>query len=178
MPPVHLNELLFPDRDVGFGRLIAELSEPETGPAADNLVSNEDSYPRVAGELARRTPREGVYLGVGPDQNYTLMARMQGHGWRSSWTTAAGTCCCTWSTRRSSLGRSGGLPTRLTCRRPGPLGGSGADELVVAFEAGRWIGACSRGRWPRSPRSCGRWRRRRGRGRRWRRSRRSSPGPA
>ena len=29
MPPVHLNELLFPDRDVGFGRRIAELSEPE-----------------------------------------------------------------------------------------------------------------------------------------------------
>ena len=74
MPLVHLTDLLFPDRDVGFGRRIAELSEPESGPAADNLVSNEDSYPRVAGELARRTPKDAVYLGVGPDQNYTLMA--------------------------------------------------------------------------------------------------------
>jgi len=38
------------------------------------LVSNEDSYPRVAGELARRVRPGGVYLGVGPDQNFTLIA--------------------------------------------------------------------------------------------------------
>ena len=40
MPPVHLNDLLFSDRDVGFGRRIAGLSEPESGPAADNRVSD------------------------------------------------------------------------------------------------------------------------------------------
>jgi hypothetical protein len=56
MPPIrHLQEILFPDRGASFVRIIAELSEPETGPAADNLISNEDSYPRVAGELARTT---------------------------------------------------------------------------------------------------------------------------
>ncbi len=51
------------------------LSERETGPAADNLVSNEDSYPRVAAEVARSCPPGHVYLGVGPDQNFTLLAR-------------------------------------------------------------------------------------------------------
>ena len=53
---------------------IERLSGPETGPAADNLVSNEDSYPRIAGQIAEDAPRNGVYLGVGPDQNFTMIA--------------------------------------------------------------------------------------------------------
>ena len=36
-----------------FARVVKELSDPETGPPADNLISNEDSFPRVATELAR-----------------------------------------------------------------------------------------------------------------------------
>lgn len=64
-----------PPRDPGaFARLIADLSAPETGPSADNLVSNEDSYPRVAGDLDRLAPPGSVYLGVGPDQNFTHIA--------------------------------------------------------------------------------------------------------
>jgi hypothetical protein len=56
VPPIrHLQEILFPDRGASFARIIAELSEPETGPAADHLISDEDSYPTVAGELARTT---------------------------------------------------------------------------------------------------------------------------
>jgi hypothetical protein len=58
-----------------FARLISELSSGETGPAADNLMSNEDSYPRVTTELARIAPRGSIYLGVGPDQNFTLIAQ-------------------------------------------------------------------------------------------------------
>jgi hypothetical protein len=58
----------------GFAALIDQISGRETGPAADNLVSNEDSYPRVAGELAARAPAGSVYLGVGPDQNFSLIA--------------------------------------------------------------------------------------------------------
>jgi len=69
-----LAEVLFPRRDVRFNTIIDELSEPESGPPADNFVSNEDSYPRVAGDLERRAPRGGVYLGVGPDQNFTFLA--------------------------------------------------------------------------------------------------------
>lgn len=73
-PPQNLADILFPARDVSFGALVSALSDRPTGPHADNLVSNEDSYPRVAGELERRAPRDGVYLGVGPDQNFTLIA--------------------------------------------------------------------------------------------------------
>jgi hypothetical protein len=58
-----------------FARRVRELSGPETGPAgADNLMTNEDSFPRVCGDVARRTPKEGVYVGVGPDQNFTYIA--------------------------------------------------------------------------------------------------------
>ncbi len=61
-----------PDR--AFARLVDELSGPETGPTADNLMSNEDSFPRIARDLARAAPRGSAYLGVGPDQNLTYVA--------------------------------------------------------------------------------------------------------
>lgn len=72
--PENLAELLFPARDERFDTLVRALSEPATGPRGDNLTSNEDSYPRVAGAIGRQVPRGGVYLGVGPDQNFTMVA--------------------------------------------------------------------------------------------------------
>ncbi len=57
-----------------FARTIAALSTPESGPPADNLVTNEDSFPRVTDDLTRLAPRDSVYLGVGPDQNLTYIA--------------------------------------------------------------------------------------------------------
>ncbi len=57
-----------------FARLVIDLSDPETGPHADNLISNEDSFPRVGPDLARVAPPGSVYLGVGPDQNLTYIA--------------------------------------------------------------------------------------------------------
>ncbi len=57
-----------------YGAILAELSDRETGPAADNFVSNEDSYPRVTSEIARTVPPNTAYLGVGPDQNFTFIA--------------------------------------------------------------------------------------------------------
>lgn len=61
-------------RGASWSDLVRTLSEPETGPPGDNLVSNEDSYLRVCGEVARLVPQGGVYLGVGPEQNFSLMA--------------------------------------------------------------------------------------------------------
>ena len=69
-----LIDLTFPARDERFGTIVDRLSEPATGPHADNLLSNEDSYPRVAGEISRLVRPGGVYLGVGPDQNLTYIA--------------------------------------------------------------------------------------------------------
>ncbi|MFO0909491.1 MAG: hypothetical protein U0794_14245 [Isosphaeraceae bacterium] len=73
-PALDLASLLFPHRDETFARLVDRLSEPTRAPHGDNFLSNEDSYPRVAAELAARSAPVDVYLGVGPDQNFTLLA--------------------------------------------------------------------------------------------------------
>ncbi len=68
-------DIAFPARDQSMSRMIGDLSEADAGKAADNFVTNEDSFARVATELERVTPKNGVYLGVGPDQNFTYIAR-------------------------------------------------------------------------------------------------------
>ena len=64
-----------PLSDQEFGALIDTLSEPPGAfTISDNLVSNE---PHVA-ENARRLPvTGGVYIGVGPEQNFTYIARVR-----------------------------------------------------------------------------------------------------
>jgi hypothetical protein len=60
----------------GFAGRVAALSEPAGYFDTDNLISNERSYLHVAPalrELARRGAG-GVYLGVGPDQNFSYIA--------------------------------------------------------------------------------------------------------
>ena len=71
MTPDRLMDVVFPARDQSLARIVAGLSEPEAGRAADNLVTNEDSFARVADRLE---PGGGVYLGVGPDQNFAFIA--------------------------------------------------------------------------------------------------------
>ena len=70
-----LMDVAFPARDQSLARVVAGLSEPESGKTADNLVTNEDSFARVADDLERLAPKGGIYLGVGPDQNFTYIAR-------------------------------------------------------------------------------------------------------
>ena len=60
----------------GFAARIDTLSEPAGYFDTDNLISNERSYLHVAPalrEIARRGAG-GVYLGVGPDQNFSYIA--------------------------------------------------------------------------------------------------------
>lgn len=59
-----------------FATLIAELSEPEAYFDTDNLISNESTFLTIA-ERLRALPRGGVYLGVGPDQNYSYIAQLR-----------------------------------------------------------------------------------------------------
>lgn len=68
------NGLLFPDRDVRFDSIVRALSEPDAGPGADNLVTNEDSFTRICGAIERQVVPDEVYIGVGPDQNFTYIA--------------------------------------------------------------------------------------------------------
>lgn len=61
-----------PERE--FWRLIDEFSEPAGFFNSDNLVSNEDGFQTVIPDLVRTVAPGGVYLGVGPDQNFTYIS--------------------------------------------------------------------------------------------------------
>ena len=60
-----------------FARLVSSLSEPGGYFDTDNLISNERSYLHVMGGLDRRSVRGGAYIGVGPDQNFSYIARIR-----------------------------------------------------------------------------------------------------
>jgi len=68
----HLMDVTFPARDQSLARVVADLSEADAGRSADNLITNEDSIGRVADRLESG---DDVYLGVGPDQNFSFIAR-------------------------------------------------------------------------------------------------------
>ena len=63
--------------DQEFWKLTEDLSEPNGYFRSDNLVSNEQVFARVVPELVSRTKPGGVYLGVGPEQNFTYIAAMK-----------------------------------------------------------------------------------------------------
>ena len=58
-------------------RLIENLSEPEGYFDTDNFISNEAGYLKVLPLLREHGIRGGVYIGVGPDQNYSYIAEIQ-----------------------------------------------------------------------------------------------------
>ena len=69
-----------PDTDFRpLGALIESFSEPGGYFDTDNLISNETAYLQVADRLATLAPGGG-YIGVGPDQNFSYIART-----RPSW---------------------------------------------------------------------------------------------
>jgi hypothetical protein len=60
-----------------FAQLIERFSEPGGYFDTDNLVSNEKSYLKVLPALEQDGVRGGVYIGVGPDQNFSYIARIR-----------------------------------------------------------------------------------------------------
>jgi len=56
-----------------FGRYIEQWSEPEGYFDSDNFISNETSYLHVIDQLQKQVKPGGVYLGVGPDQNFSYI---------------------------------------------------------------------------------------------------------
>ncbi|PYS12362.1 MAG: hypothetical protein DMG15_14590 [Acidobacteria bacterium] len=62
--------------DEAFWNMVTEFSEPNGYFRADNFVSNETTFQYVIRELKKVTPG-GVYLGVGPDQNFTYVVAMR-----------------------------------------------------------------------------------------------------
>jgi hypothetical protein len=62
--------------DEQFWAVISNASEPGGSFRYDNLISNETSLQQIIPEL-QKTPRNGAYLGVGPEQNFTYITALQ-----------------------------------------------------------------------------------------------------
>jgi len=60
-----------------FWRMVSDFSEPGGFFRSDNFVSNEITFQWVLPEIAKTTKTGGVYMGVGPDQNFTYIVAMQ-----------------------------------------------------------------------------------------------------
>ncbi|MFI5229733.1 MAG: hypothetical protein ACHQWU_11735 [Gemmatimonadales bacterium] len=57
-----------------FAALVAGLSEPGGYFDSDNIITNEESYLKVASQLRKVGVHGGAYIGVGPDQNFSYIA--------------------------------------------------------------------------------------------------------
>jgi len=78
-PPETAARATLPDRltDAEFWQLIAELSEPGGTFRSDNLLSNEVWLQYVIPDLLTVAKPGRVYMGVGPEQNFTYIAALK-----------------------------------------------------------------------------------------------------
>jgi hypothetical protein len=60
-----------------FTRLIHDLSEEGGYFFSDNFTSNEDSYLTILDQLKQQGASGGAYIGVGPEQNFTYIAKIR-----------------------------------------------------------------------------------------------------
>lgn len=60
-----------------FAALSARLSEPGGYFDSDNLISNETSYLHVIGKIRELGVSGGIYIGVGPDQSFSYIAKIR-----------------------------------------------------------------------------------------------------
>jgi hypothetical protein len=63
--------------DAEFWRLFTTMSESGGSFPSENFVSNESGFQLPIPTLIRTTKPSGVYLGVGPEQNFTYIANLQ-----------------------------------------------------------------------------------------------------
>src|ERR1041384_2451831 len=63
--------------DKDFWQLVNDVSEPGGYFRSDNFLSNEMGFLYPIPELKRITKPGGIYLGVGPEQNFTYIAALQ-----------------------------------------------------------------------------------------------------
>jgi hypothetical protein len=77
--PVELRAQTLPSKisDGDFWKLVVDFSEANGFFRSDNFVSNETTYQWVIPDLLRTTRPGGVYLGVGPDQNFTYLVALK-----------------------------------------------------------------------------------------------------
>ena len=63
--------------DRAFWKMVVDFSEADGFFRSDNLISNETTFQEVIPDLKKRASANGVYLGVGPDQNFTYIAALR-----------------------------------------------------------------------------------------------------
>jgi hypothetical protein len=63
--------------DKEYWQLVEDFSEPNGYFRSDNLLSNENAYQHVIPALQSTLPADGVYVGVGPEQNFTYIAALK-----------------------------------------------------------------------------------------------------
>ena len=63
--------------DAEFWNVINDFSEPGGYFRSDNFISNESTFQHVIPDLIREVAPGGVYLGVGPDQNFTYIVALR-----------------------------------------------------------------------------------------------------
>ena len=63
--------------DRAFWRMISDFSEPNGYFHSDNFMSNEKAFQLVIPELTKSLAPGGVYIGVGPEQNFTYLAALR-----------------------------------------------------------------------------------------------------
>jgi len=63
--------------DQEFWRLASEFSERDGTYHSENLVSNEIRFQQIVPELIRKVKPGGVYVGVGPEQNFTYISAVR-----------------------------------------------------------------------------------------------------
>jgi hypothetical protein len=62
--------------DAEFWKFFTSMSEPDGYFLSENFVSNEVSFQEVIPSLQQSLTKGGVYLGVGPEQNFTYIANL------------------------------------------------------------------------------------------------------
>jgi len=60
-----------------FARLVRDLSEEGGYFRSDNFTSNETSYLHIVNKLREQGSTGGAYIGVGPEQNFTYIAKVR-----------------------------------------------------------------------------------------------------
>jgi hypothetical protein len=63
--------------DKEFWKLSADFSEPSGSFRSDNLLSNEQYFQYVIPDLTKTAKPDRVYMGVGPEQNFTYIAALK-----------------------------------------------------------------------------------------------------
>jgi hypothetical protein len=63
--------------DKAYWQLVTDLSEPGGSFRSDNFLSNENAFQTVIPDLKATLPPGGVYLGVGPEQNFTYVVGLR-----------------------------------------------------------------------------------------------------